>query len=171
MRSALRALVVALVLAAAMPVALAGNMAITVFDELPEDFEAGTTHPLEYTILQHGQTPVDGANSEVIFTDSDTGQVLTFAAEPTGEPGRYAVEVMIPSEGDWQMQVTQGPFEAHEFGTIAVAPAAAAAASSTGWMDVLRFILPLAAIAAAALTIRAVARSRSGGVEPSSEVG
>ncbi len=49
--------------------AFAGGWAIASFDEVPGDFQAGATYDLEYTILQHGETPVDVGNSQVRIVD------------------------------------------------------------------------------------------------------
>jgi hypothetical protein len=104
--------------------AYAGDMAITSFDSLPATLESGKTYTLTYSVLQHGVTPVDG-DSSLIFTRVDDGERLVFEAEPTGEPGRYQVEVTIPVEGEWEWQVTQGPFAPQHMEPITVQPGAA----------------------------------------------
>ena len=123
-------------------VALAGGWAMASFDNVPAEFEAGTTYDLEYTILQHGQTPVDVASSQVRFVDSG-GTVLEVDAVATGHPGRYAVSFTIPEPGSWHWSVTMGDFGDHELGTVMVTQAVAAAAA-TG--SVARWLLPLALV-------------------------
>jgi hypothetical protein len=140
------------------PAALAGNMAITSFDSMPDEFVAGETYTLTYSVLQHGVTPVDGGSS-LIFTD-DSGNIVTFDAEPTGEPGRYQVEVTLPSAGSWEWQVTQGPFEAQQMGELTVGAGAPDATSSSP-LTALKVLLPLGAVAAAWFTIREISRSRT----------
>jgi hypothetical protein len=105
--------------------ALAGNMAITSFESLPDEFQAGTTYTLTYTVLQHGVTPVDGETS-LVFTRADDGETAVFEGEPTDEIGRYTVEVTIPSEGNWEWQVIQDVFPPQDMGVITVAPDAGA---------------------------------------------
>lgn len=143
---------VAIVFSAA-SIAVAGNMAVTVFDSLPEEFEAGRTYTLEYSILQHGVNPVEGANSVLTFTAVDDGETLAFAATETSTPGRYRVDVTLPRNGDWSWQVSQGAFEPHVFGALTVA-----AASEDGF-DLVPWILALAALAAGWFTLQE-ARSR-----------
>jgi hypothetical protein len=170
MRKVFTILAVAGFVAAMMPSALAGGMAITAFDSLPDEIEAGRTYTLSYTILQHGVTPVDNANSMVIFTSAGD-ETVTFEATATGDPGRYRVDVTVPSEGAWEMRVTQGPFEAHDFGVIEISPAAANPAAGPSWASVLMVVLPLAAVAAAWYTVLELRRDRSTVSEASTEAG
>ncbi|MEX0864228.1 MAG: FixH family protein [Acidimicrobiia bacterium] len=170
MRKVFTILAVAGFVAAMMPSALAGGMAITAFDSLPDEFEAGRTYTLSYTILQHGVTPVDNANSMLAFTSVDSGQTITFQATATGDPGRYTVDVTVPAEGAWEMQVTQGPFEAHDFGVIEISPAADNPVAGLSWANVLMVVLPLAAVAAAWYTVRELRRVRQVGEVPT-EIG
>jgi hypothetical protein len=138
-----RIALVAMLAAMAIPtVAMAGGWAMASFDNVPAEFEAGSTYDLEYTILQHGQTPVDVGSSQVRFVDS-SGSVVEVDAVATGDPGRYAVSVTIPEAGSWQWSVTMGDFGDHEMGTVVVTEAVAAAAA-TG--SVLRWLLPLALV-------------------------
>jgi hypothetical protein len=167
MRRTLTLLATLLVLGAAMPAALAGGWALTAFDSLPEDFEAGETYALDYTVLQHGETPVDVGESEVVFTNSETGETITFVAVKLDEPGRYTVEVTIPTEGVWGWRVSQGMFESHEMGVMTAtaaagitAPTPVPAPQGVDLMTILQVALPMAAVLAAIYTIRALARSR-----------
>jgi hypothetical protein len=169
MRKAFTILAIASFMAAMMPSALAGNMAVTAFDSLPDEFEAGHTYTLSYTILQHGVNPVDVGESVLSFTNLESGEILTFEAVATGDPGRYSVEVTLPTEGSWHWKITQGPFEPHDLGILGVVPSSAAAGGDPAWFDVLQVILPVTAIAAAWYTVREVARSRSGVSETSPE--
>lgn len=141
--------------------AYAGDMAITSFDSLPATFESGKTYTLNYSVLQHGVTPVDG-DSSLIFTRVDDGETLVFEGEPTGEPGRYQVEVIIPAEGEWEWQVTQGPFAPQQMEPITVEPVSATAASPTPALPmVLTAVLLLAVLAATLLTVGRSAGQRA----------
>lgn len=75
--------------------ALAGGWAVTTVDSMPEEFEAGTTYTIEYTIRQHGKTPVDSGASHVMLRQPKTGESLRFHAENHGD-GTYSVEVTVP---------------------------------------------------------------------------
>ena len=145
-------------------VAFAGGWAIASFDEVPDEFEAGVTYDLEYTVLQHGETPVDVDGSEVRIFDSD-GTVTEFGAVATGQPGRYSVAVTFPEPGSWHWEVTLGVFEAHDMGTVEVAAAAAAVATPDSG-SMLRWILPAALIlvmAVLAVQVAELARNRRTG--------
>jgi hypothetical protein len=138
--------------------ALAGGWAVTSFDQLPDEFQAGADYDLTYTILQHGQTPVDVGPSQVVIT-AGNGQKTTFEATPlTAEgPGRYAVSITFPESGTWTWEVRQGSFEPHEMGAIEVTSLAATTTPA------LRVVLPIAlglVIALIAVQIVALSKSR-----------
>ena len=122
--------------------ASAGGWAIASFDEVPGSFEAGVTYDLEYTILQHGVSPVDVGNSQVRIFAGD-GAVTVFDATPAGETGRYSVSITFPDSGTWQWEVTLGDFASHPMGTVEVTPAMNATGTSGSW---LRWLLPLALV-------------------------
>lgn len=135
MRTALRAAVTAAALTAmlAFPAMAGGGWAVTTFDSLPPEFRAGESYTLGYTIRQHGDKPIDvgslgpGYTTEIRITKLDSGKTLSFAGRPDGKPGHYVAIVSFPAEGKWGWQVTQGPFEAQQLGTINVQPFAGAA--------------------------------------------
>ena len=127
-----------LVLLAVPLAASAGGWALTSFDELPTSFEAGETYELSYTILQHGQSPVDVFSTSVFITDS-AGNVTEFEAIRTGSVGHYTVEVTFPEGGTFSWSVSQGDFAPHDLGSISVT---GSVASSTASMS--RFLLPVA---------------------------
>jgi YtkA-like len=169
MRKTITLAFTASVLAAVMPVAaIAGGWALTAFDSLPDDFEAGQSYTLHYTVLQHGNTPVDVGPSEVTFVD-DGGRAIIFEARRLGEPGRYTVEVTLPEGGTWSWSVSQGYFTAQDMGTVVVASVPfettvpgtdQVTGAGIDLMELLRVVLPLAAIVAAVYTLREVARPR-----------
>ena len=147
----------------AMPLAAsAGGWAIASFDEVPGGFEAGATYDLEYTILQHGVTPVDIGDSEVRILDAD-GAITTFDATTAGETGRYSVSITFPESGTWQWEVTMGDFASQPLGTVEVTPATNAAEASGSW---LRWLLPLAlalVIGLVAVQVVELAKTRRSG--------
>ncbi|CAN5320515.1 hypothetical protein BH18ACT5_BH18ACT5_17390 [soil metagenome] len=118
--------------------AQAGGWALTSFDEMPTSFEAGETYELSYTILQHGQTPIDAGSSSVFVTDA-AGNTTEFRATKGNDIGRYTVQVTFPESGTFTWQVSQGGFEPHDLGFIGVSEAAASPTASVGG-----FLLPAA---------------------------
>ena len=127
--------------------ASAGGWALASFDDVPSGFEAGANYDLEYTILQHGETPVDVGASQVRLVDP-IGKAVVFDATPAGEPGRYAVSIEFASAGTWEWEVTMGMFGAHPMGSIHVTPAAP---TSSGIAPALRWLLPAALVVVSAL--------------------
>ena len=121
--------------------ASAGGWAVASFDEVPVGFEAGSTYDLEYTVLQHGEVPVDVGTSEVRIFDSN-GSGTVFEATPTGETGRYSVSVNFPESGSWRWEVTLGDFPAQDMGQVEVA----ATPGTSAITPALRVLLPLALI-------------------------
>ncbi len=102
---ALVVLIVALVLAAP---AAAGGWATAGLGPPPPGTGVGDTWNAEVTILQHGQTPLEGATPAVIITNAETGVTKRFAAKPTGKPGVYQAKVVFPSGGEWNYAVYDG---------------------------------------------------------------
>lgn len=152
-----------LVMALAGP-ALAGGWAVTSFEDLPDEFEAGNTYTLDYVILQHGQTPADSGASFVTFRNGK--ESLRFDAINHGD-GTYTVEISIPSDGTWEWEVVSEGWGPQPLGSIDVT--AEAAGAGLDLMDVLKVILPLATVAAALLTLREWSKTRSG--SPTAETG
>lgn len=125
-------------------VAMAGGFAITTVDDAPDEFEAGTTYDITYTILQHGRTPVDDASTHLEFTSPGSGP-LRFPGSPTGIPGQYVATVELPEAGSWSWAVDQGEFGVLPLGDVEVGAPAGVAAASTG---ALAYVLTAAALAA-----------------------
>jgi len=156
MRNAVTALATAALLSIA-STALAGGWAVTSFENLPSEFEAGATYTLDFVILQHGQTSADSGASFVTFRNGN--ESLRYDAV-NHRDGTYTVEVTIPGEGAWEWEVVSEGWGSQPMGTIEVVPGGAPAGFDL--VDALKVILPLATLAAATFTIREWARTRSG---------
>ncbi|MEV0620789.1 hypothetical protein AB0I81_46215 [Nonomuraea sp. NPDC050404] len=104
----------------ALPVAAAGNWAVTYMDPAPSRFEDGESYALGFWVLQHGNHPFEGKMEPVglRFTGSG-GESLTFAGTALPEAAHYATSVVVP-RGVWRVQGIQGPFEPYEVGTLTV---------------------------------------------------
>jgi hypothetical protein len=124
--------------------ALAGAIPVVSFDEVPTEFQAGTAHPLSFSILAHGKALEAGPTS-LRFRGPD-GETLTFDARYDGE-GRYTADVTLPNSGQWQWAVATGEYIRQDLGTISVAPADRV----PGLLTSLRIGLPIATLLAVIL--------------------
>jgi YtkA-like len=121
MKKILLALVALAVLA---PAASGGGFATVGLSSLPaDDLKAGGTWSVDLTVLQHGQTPLEGVQPTVTLR-SDGGDIAgPFAATPTKQPGVYHAEVRFPSSGTWRYEVNDGFTQVHTFKPVEVGPA------------------------------------------------
>lgn len=149
MRNTMTALATAALVMAMASTALAGGFAVATVENLPEEFEAGTTYSLDYTIRAHGETPVDSGSSFVTLRNGS--ESLRFDAVNHGD-GTYTVEITAPSGGSWDWEVVSDGWGSQSLGTIEIA--AATASAGIDLVDTLKIILPLATLAAALFTFR-----------------
>jgi hypothetical protein len=105
--------------------ASAGGWATVGLDSVPDGVRAGEPWVVHLTILQHGQTPLEGVRPEL--TISKAGATRTFAATPTEGPGVYRTSVIFPSAGSWRYVVDDGFSARHSFGPVRVAERGASA--------------------------------------------
>ena len=87
--------------------ARAGGWATLTLSELPSEVVAERPFIIEFLLLQHGQTPMSGADvfTEVRATHVASGQQVAVAAESTDRPGYYAATVHLPTAGEWQWEI------------------------------------------------------------------
>jgi hypothetical protein len=150
----MRTLLLTLVAAGALAVAgtaSAGGWATAGVSPAPDDPVAGSTWDAKITILQHGQTPLEGV-SPTLSLIGKGGERKTFSASPTDEPGVYLAKVEFPSAGSWTYEVydgfTQwGGEQTHTFGAIEVG----AAGSGSSGVDVPTLPLTVGLLALGAL--------------------
>ena len=167
-RRAILAMTAAALAALALPAAsTAGGWATVGLETLPAGVGAGETWVAEATILQHGQTPLEGVSPRVLIDDKQGGR-RAFDAAPAGEPGVYRARVVFPEAGSWRVTVEDG-FAAevpasHSFGEfeIGAGPAADDGAGLNAWAAL---GLSLAAGGAAFLLV-ALLRRRMGATRP-----
>lgn len=119
------------VLLALVPVALAGGWATITIDEMPGQLRAGEPWSIDFTVLQHGQTPVHdlGPNIPVeptfVATNAATGEEVVAVARPDKEVGRFTLEVTLPSEGEWAWTIYPAPLAGEvQYEPLTVLPAA-----------------------------------------------
>lgn len=125
----------AMLLLALIPAVLAGGWAVISLDEPPGEIHAGDPWRVDFTVLQHGKTPVHDldANSPVepllIAENPATGQRLEIMAERMKEAGRFTVEVTFPSDGTWEWTILPNPLLGETvFEPLTILPAINAAA-------------------------------------------
>ena len=150
--------------------ALAGGWASAALDEQPADPGAGGTMSVNFTLLQHGVTPVDWGQPLVMLVNGETGQRVTVEAHQSGAKGHWSAELTVPSAGSWTLDIR------HDLEVVPVnfqpivvgGPAAAAPQASTGGLISAPALLAVAAflsmvlIAAGALGMIAWRRTRTG---------
>ena len=100
--------------------AAAGGWATVKLSSFPKGLTAGEPWVVNITVLQHGQTPLDGLKPTVTIrkvaadrTTSDRSQpagssVHTFVARPAAGAGVYRARVVFPSAGTWRFEVYDG---------------------------------------------------------------
>jgi hypothetical protein len=161
-RRVLVALPFALVLLIA-PAAHAGGWATVGLSSTPSGTEPGKPWPVEITVLQHGVTPLEGVEPEVIITSGDARE--TFAATPTGKPGVYRAEVVFPTAGRWDYAVDDGFIsdQVHTFPAVQIhagTSAPAPAAGDEGGGPSMGLLVPGVLLLLAAAAVFAVGRRR-----------
>lgn len=119
-------LALALALALAIP-ALAGGWAVITLDELPAGVVAGEPFTVGFTVLQHGRTPMADLDP-VIIARSGKEEIKVFVKEQ-GKPGHYAVDMTLPSEGEWEWTIQAFSME-QKMPVLSVAAPAVAAANA-----------------------------------------
>lgn len=111
---------------------LAGGWAVITFDSLPGEVKAGENVHLAFTVRQHGEKPVhtldfmDNAPVEpfLVAHNEQTGETIQATAQRAEEVGRFTVDLVFPSEGVWQWEITPYPLE----GTVQLEPLTVTAA-------------------------------------------
>lgn len=124
----------AMALALAAP-AFAGNWAeVTIDSAAPSPGDDGTT-VVEFTLLQHGVTPVEWGQVTVAATDPN-GQTVSGTASPVGG-GHWTVSLALAG-GDWVLDIRHSQLQVSPAGSLTVAgpseSAATGASTSVTWM-------------------------------------
>jgi hypothetical protein len=85
--------------------ALAGGWASATLDSQPDDPGAGGTMVVSFTLLQHGVTPVDWGQPQVLLVDSQTGRSVTAEARREGPKGHWLAQLTVPADGTWRLEI------------------------------------------------------------------
>jgi hypothetical protein len=155
-------LLAALVAGALAPAAGAGGWATVQLSAIPKDgTNAGTTLPIDITVLQHGQTPLEGVTPVFRIRDGKANVLAEYKGTPTGTPGVYHVDVTFPEAGLFNYEVYDGFTEyggaqIHTYPLVEIAPPSS---GTFPWLPVVGGGLLAAAIAALAILL--VRRNRT----------
>jgi hypothetical protein len=129
------AIAIALVAALAAPAAHAGGWATVTLAPPPAGLEAEETWTAELAVLRHGVTPTDGAAPSITIRGESGSQ--TFRAKPVGTPGTYVADVVFPSSGRWDYEVSDGlaatgygVSQTHTYSPVVIAAGTAGVGSS-----------------------------------------
>ncbi len=152
---------------------LAGGWANAVMDEPPSQ-PGGPNEPVTigFTLLQHGVTPVDWGDTQVVLRNDATSQAVYFDARPKGAKGHWIAEISVPAEGTWTyevhhpLEIAMSGFKPITVGDVATtsttSTAAAGAATSLALQPALLVIGAfLALLAMASVTVAVVAYRRT----------
>lgn len=114
--------------------ALAGGWATVKLSSTPKGLSAGEPWVVDITVLQHGQTPIDGLKPTVTIRKiarsttavSKLGAPRTFTARQTAATGVYRVRVVFPTAGTWRYEVydgftTYGGARTHRYAPVKIA--------------------------------------------------
>ncbi len=83
--------------------ALAGGWAVITLNELPGEIIAGQPLEIEFTVRQHGVTPMEGLEPTVYARQADLRVAEQASAQ--GESGHYMTTLILPREGDWEWSI------------------------------------------------------------------
>lgn len=152
-----------LALALALPAAAGGWASVVDDRALAPDDEGSTL--VRFTLLQHGETPVDRGEVSVVATHEVTGrQVSGTAVREPGTAGGWIASFPLPEAGQWIVEIRHADLEIIAADAIRVtaaplpdgAPAAGSSASAPAWYGVALLLLAvgLAGAAAVGLALR-----------------
>ena len=131
-------LVVAAVAAVLAPNAGAGGWATVQLSAVPGDgTKAGTTLPIDITVLQHGRTPLAGVTPVFRIRDADGTVRAAFRGSPTGRTGVYHVDVRFSAAGAMRYEVDDGFVRYGGAQTHTYAPVRVVGSGSSGGFPVL----------------------------------
>lgn len=154
--------------------AVAGGFATVGLNSQPPDGGGpGSTWDVTLNVLQHGVTPLSGISPTIVIRNLDTGATETFAATPTGEPGKYAAKVVFATAGRWEYLINDGFSQTHTFKPISIAGTPGSTASGddgsfpVGWAVAGSTAILLALIALFVIA-RRPPRTRPGTAVPTS---
>jgi hypothetical protein len=128
-----------------------GGWAVTTIDSVPTPVPGRPTD-VEFTIRQHGVTPVDLDEGVSITVTSTDGAEQVFPATTTNLVGHYVAAVTFPTAGEFTWSVQQGWFATQDLGPITVGSSPSTRAYR--YSAPTRYMTALAGLGFATLAIR-----------------
>lgn len=86
--------------------AFAGGWAAITVEDLPDHLVAGQPVSLEFTVRQHGVSPLKGLEPRV--EARGRGRPVRVVATPAGAVGRYRATLTVPETGEWTLAIHSG---------------------------------------------------------------
>jgi len=83
----------------------AGGWATVTLSELPKEVVAERPFTIEFSVRQHGQTPVTGFAATVLAVHSASGEPISFATESNPDEENYTATLTLPQAGEWQWEI------------------------------------------------------------------
>ena len=112
--------------------ALAGGWAVITVENLPGEVRAGENMHLEFSVRQHGRELTSHVTPVLRAHNPATGESLTVDAAALPQKGYFAVDVIFPSEGQWQVSLDPVVLAGQlDLLPLTVLPAAAPSLNST----------------------------------------
>jgi cytochrome c553 len=96
-----------LIVIAVVTIAFAGGWATITLAEFPDYAVAGKALNLNFTVRQHGQTPLAGLQPSVRARTAD-GLAATAAVKSGPIRGEYSASLTLPEPGDWTITIASG---------------------------------------------------------------
>ena len=84
--------------------AFAGGWAVITLDEMPTDVVTGEPVTIGFTVMQHGQTPMNDL-TPTITASLQKDQEFTTTAVHDDKPGHYTATMTFPMEGKWDWSI------------------------------------------------------------------
>jgi len=106
----------------------AGGWAVITVSSVPDAIMVGRPMPLEFTVRQHGMTPLGGLHPTV---EAVLGEgTVTFAAKPATGTGTYRATMTLPRAGQWVLTIKSGFGQGSQLTLMPISAVARSASAS-----------------------------------------
>lgn len=112
-------LVILVILAVAAPAA-AGGWATVRLDAEPGELVAGESWEFSFVVKQHDRTLTNDVEPVARAVHTETGEIVTAAAEHAGAVGQFEAEITFPRAGVWKWEIAPEPFGPTTMQTLTV---------------------------------------------------